>query len=179
MTTRSDPTLASASLPSDGGTYDSPIVEHPRARLRRLRYEMEELEQFLSKAPEPGDPAQSAPGDKEAEEAHKTARMMEELKGLQSGLRSLDVKAGRPQERRDGWEASLKKLKDNRSRPMAPSQQAETFSSNTETEAAATGRVADLDQRLATLETVLGTHLLCAEDVRTLSLGWIHPSPLS
>jgi len=169
MTPRSDLTLASASLPSDGDAYASPTVEHPRARLRRLRYEMEELEHFLAKAPESADADRPASIEKEAEEASKTARMMDELKGLQTGLRSLDVKAGRSHEQRDGWEVSLKKLEDNISRSTPSAEQAEAPVAKQEAEPAAPGKVADLDQRLAALETVLGTHLSGPEDVRPVS----------
>lgn len=170
MTPRNDPILASGSLPSNITVYPSSAVEHPRSRLRRLRYEIEELEQQLAQAPE-STSGSGTEGQAEAEEATKTARMMEELKGLQVGLRNLDVKAGASKEKRDGWESQLKKLESNISRSATPAAPVDPSSAGGPSSTgvaggSAGGKVTDLDQRLAALESVLGTQLAEADEVR-------------
>ncbi|CDZ97190.1 Dynamitin [Phaffia rhodozyma] len=177
-----NPTLAGPSLPS--GLEHSALLpiddEPPRARLRRLRFEMSELEEQLT-----AESSILTNGDDRSSEDKKENNvkdMLRELKGLVGGLNKLDADGARLAVDQNGksWEDRIRVLGQNleNARGLSDSTPAsqeakkssETVRSISEEEKSR--KVGEIDRRLAELESAIGVGRTGLDDTQTL------PAPL-
>ncbi|KAL7413223.1 hypothetical protein BDY24DRAFT_389350 [Mrakia frigida] len=153
------PHLPSSSIPSEHQYPAQDLIpEHPRARIRRLRYEMEELEKDLESAG-PGEAAGEEP--EEEKRGGGRADIMRELRDLKGRLVAVGGEgSGSKGESGSGtgWEGKLKMLQEGRTNGEVGT----TPTKEEENTVAATvagsdeRKVAELDKRLAELEGMIG-----------------------
>lgn len=175
---RTRPTVSSTSIASTSliAEPEASLVEPPRARLRRLRYEMEELEEQLKQEALEGKDIASNEGTG----AVASEGMLRQLQGLRVGLSKLEASktdgSGAVQE---GWEGRLKRLRTPAaaSAPVRAEESASPSSDSSDDR-----KAAELDRRLAALEQTIGVGSVTGDSVSpslSLSLSLFTSSPLT